>query len=308
MQRSTKDRGGGRQLGDDIRDGRRRLIETSGLNSCRHFLCSFWPIRNCYLDLLVIIMPIKPARGPIIWPIHWPMFWPIYGAGIAGAGISGSARHRYRPRWFLHCAIGSRGRRTCPPAGYPANMVPRPSTSISPPSTNGTCAIEGLPLPGHQSHELLRQWRNEIPDKLGVVCVRFAVLRPPRYMFRHTPLSQQAGAGGAFDMPVQWRRGRIPFSPPVFYNPVFSTTWAPGESSDLCTCTMHVPFPSLRLVWLESEKVMAAKCAYVEKVGAVYYVRKRIPSAWKGGWRAGFCACRCGPRTGAGAEMGPGGA
>ncbi|WP_332719418.1 DUF6538 domain-containing protein [Pelagibacterium mangrovi] len=27
---------------------------------------------------------------------------------------------------------------------------------------------------------------------------------------------------------------------------------------------------------------MAAKCAYVEKVGAVYYVRKRIPQAWKG--------------------------
>lgn len=27
---------------------------------------------------------------------------------------------------------------------------------------------------------------------------------------------------------------------------------------------------------------MAAKCAYVEKVGAVYYVRKRIPRAWKG--------------------------
>ena len=26
---------------------------------------------------------------------------------------------------------------------------------------------------------------------------------------------------------------------------------------------------------------MAAKCAYVEKVGAVYYVRKRIPRAWK---------------------------
>jgi len=28
---------------------------------------------------------------------------------------------------------------------------------------------------------------------------------------------------------------------------------------------------------------MAAKCAYVEKVGGVYYVRKRIPRAWKGG-------------------------
>lgn len=27
---------------------------------------------------------------------------------------------------------------------------------------------------------------------------------------------------------------------------------------------------------------MAAKCAYVEKIGAVYYVRKRIPQAWKG--------------------------
>lgn len=27
---------------------------------------------------------------------------------------------------------------------------------------------------------------------------------------------------------------------------------------------------------------MAAKCAYVEKVGAVYYVRKRIPRAWQG--------------------------
>lgn len=31
---------------------------------------------------------------------------------------------------------------------------------------------------------------------------------------------------------------------------------------------------------LESETAMAAKCAYVEKVGAVYYVRKRIPRAW----------------------------
>ena len=27
---------------------------------------------------------------------------------------------------------------------------------------------------------------------------------------------------------------------------------------------------------------MAAKCAYVEKIGAVYYVRKRIPRAWTG--------------------------
>ena len=27
---------------------------------------------------------------------------------------------------------------------------------------------------------------------------------------------------------------------------------------------------------------MAAKCAFIEKVGAVYYVRKRIPRAWKG--------------------------
>lgn len=27
---------------------------------------------------------------------------------------------------------------------------------------------------------------------------------------------------------------------------------------------------------------MAAKCAYVEKIGTVYYVRKRIPRAWKG--------------------------
>ncbi|WP_366246979.1 DUF6538 domain-containing protein [Devosia sp. 67-54] len=27
---------------------------------------------------------------------------------------------------------------------------------------------------------------------------------------------------------------------------------------------------------------MAAKCAYVEKVGAVYYVRKRLPRAWQG--------------------------
>src|SRR5690606_32252192 len=33
---------------------------------------------------------------------------------------------------------------------------------------------------------------------------------------------------------------------------------------------------------LESETSMAAKCAYVEKVGAVYYVRKRIPRAWRG--------------------------
>src|SRR5690554_2920077 len=35
-------------------------------------------------------------------------------------------------------------------------------------------------------------------------------------------------------------------------------------------------------VQCESEKIMAAKCAYVEKVGSVYYVRKRIPRAWKG--------------------------
>ena len=27
---------------------------------------------------------------------------------------------------------------------------------------------------------------------------------------------------------------------------------------------------------------MAAKCAYVEKVGAVYYVRKRIRRGWNG--------------------------
>ncbi|NMA96682.1 MAG: hypothetical protein GX970_00995, partial [Phyllobacteriaceae bacterium] len=33
---------------------------------------------------------------------------------------------------------------------------------------------------------------------------------------------------------------------------------------------------------LESETNMAAKCAYVEKVGAIYYVRKRIPRAWTG--------------------------
>src|SRR5690606_28209992 len=33
---------------------------------------------------------------------------------------------------------------------------------------------------------------------------------------------------------------------------------------------------------LESETSMAAKCAYVEKVGAIYYVRKRIPRAWTG--------------------------
>jgi hypothetical protein len=33
---------------------------------------------------------------------------------------------------------------------------------------------------------------------------------------------------------------------------------------------------------LESETSMAAKCAYVEKVGAVYYVHKRIPRAWSG--------------------------
>ena len=44
---------------------------------------------------------------------------------------------------------------------------------------------------------------------------------------------------------------------------------------------MHVPFPISGHL-LESETVMAAKCAYVEKVGAVYYVRKRIPRAWIG--------------------------
>jgi len=38
----------------------------------------------------------------------------------------------------------------------------------------------------------------------------------------------------------------------------------------------------LRFVRLESEIIMAAKCAFIEKVGAVYYVRKRIPRAWKG--------------------------
>ena len=27
---------------------------------------------------------------------------------------------------------------------------------------------------------------------------------------------------------------------------------------------------------------MAAKCAYVEKVGAVYYLRKRVPRSWQG--------------------------
>lgn len=32
----------------------------------------------------------------------------------------------------------------------------------------------------------------------------------------------------------------------------------------------------------KSETNMAAKCAYVEKVGAAYYVRKRIPRAWSG--------------------------
>src|SRR5690606_40363896 len=38
--------------------------------------------------------------------------------------------------------------------------------------------------------------------------------------------------------------------------------------------------PLSGLLALESETSMAAKCAYVEKVGAVYYVRKRIPRAW----------------------------
>lgn len=33
---------------------------------------------------------------------------------------------------------------------------------------------------------------------------------------------------------------------------------------------------------LESETSIAAKRAYVETVGAVYYVRKRIPRAWNG--------------------------
>lgn len=38
----------------------------------------------------------------------------------------------------------------------------------------------------------------------------------------------------------------------------------------------------LRFVGPESENAMAAKCSYIEKVGAIYYVRKRIPRAWKG--------------------------
>jgi integrase len=33
---------------------------------------------------------------------------------------------------------------------------------------------------------------------------------------------------------------------------------------------------------LELDTSMAAKCAYVEKIGAIYYVRKRIPRAWNG--------------------------
>lgn len=33
---------------------------------------------------------------------------------------------------------------------------------------------------------------------------------------------------------------------------------------------------------LESEASMATKCAYVEKVGEVYYVRKRIRRGWNG--------------------------
>lgn len=33
---------------------------------------------------------------------------------------------------------------------------------------------------------------------------------------------------------------------------------------------------------LEAETSMATKCAYVEKVGAIYYVRKRIPRASEG--------------------------
>ena len=40
--------------------------------------------------------------------------------------------------------------------------------------------------------------------------------------------------------------------------------------------------PGLRSLWFESENAMAAKCAYVEKVGAAYYVRKRIPRTWNG--------------------------
>lgn len=40
--------------------------------------------------------------------------------------------------------------------------------------------------------------------------------------------------------------------------------------------------PLSGLLALESETSMAAKCAYVEKVGAIYYVRKRIPRAWTG--------------------------
>lgn len=58
---------------------------------------------------------------------------------------------------------------------------------------------------------------------------------------------------------------------------------------------MHVSFRCLRFRMLESEKTMAAKCAYVEKVGAVYYVRKRIPRAWMG--RVGGDVLRLSLRT-----------
>jgi len=132
----------------------------------------------------------------------------------------------------------------------------------------------------------------------AVVCVRFAVLRPPRYMFRHTPLSQQAGAGGAFDMPVQWRRGESLSLAQFSIIQYFSTTWAPGESSDLCTCTMHVPFPSLRSRLARVGEGHGGKVRLCGKGRCCLLCAQRIPSAWKGRVEGGFCACRCGPRTG----------
>ncbi|MGN6683952.1 MAG: DUF6538 domain-containing protein, partial [Devosia sp.] len=61
----------------------------------------------------------------------------------------------------------------------------------------------------------------------------------------------------------------------------FQRVELPENFRDLCTCMMHVSFRS-GPTDTSRERSMAAKCAYVEKVGAIYYVRKRLPRAWQG--------------------------
>jgi len=66
----------------------------------------------------------------------------------------------------------------------------------------------------------------------------------------------------------------------------------------LYTCMMHVLFYCLLSRELESEKIMAAKCAYVEKIGAVFMCANESRGPGKGGWKVKLCACPCGRRTG----------